>query len=407
MNPVPRIAILHQGCVPNYRQAFFNRLGAIRSRDYVVFHGEPEPGSGVVAAKPPFAFKNEFVRNRFVRVMGRRLVYQPVFWRVAFGGYDALVIGHEVKYFMNLALLYWFRLFGKPVLFWGFGTGQDFWDETRGPLGRAFTRVVNAAKRFLVRSASGYLAYTESGVANIERAGMARERIRVLNNTIDLDEEIAFHAKAQSLDRVSLRRGWNIAPDAVVFTFVGRLLAGKRVEDLIRAMKALRADGVNVETIVVGDGPERAALEGEADGASWCHFLGAVHDVDGISRIYRASDALAIPGYVGLAVNRGFAHGMPVITMESDLHSPEIDYVEAGANGLNLTPGDGFRAGLRLFAEDAALRDRLAQGALATRDKLDLGRMVAAFDDGVVSALSHTNGLRPLPSIIEEKSSRR
>jgi glycosyltransferase involved in cell wall biosynthesis len=407
MNAVPRIAILHQGCVPNYRQAFFNRLGGIRSRDYVVFHGEPEPGSGVVAAKPPFAFKNEFVRNRFVRVMGRRLVYQPVFWRVAFGGYDALVIGHEVKYFMNLALLFWFRLTGRPVLFWGFGTGQDFWDETRGPFGRAFTRIVNAAKRFLVRSASGYLAYTESGVANIERAGMARERIRVLNNTIDLDEEIAFHAKAQSLDRVSLRRGWNIAPDAVVFTFVGRLLAGKRVEDLIRAVKALRADGVNVETIIVGDGPERAALEGEADGAPWCHFLGAVHDVDGISRIYRASDALAIPGYVGLAVNRGFAHGMPVITMESDLHSPEIDYVEAGTNGLILAPGDGFRAGLRLFAEDTALRDRLAQGALATRDKLDLGRMVAAFDDGVFSALAHANGPRPLPSVVEEKSSHR
>jgi glycosyltransferase involved in cell wall biosynthesis len=391
MNPVPRIAILHQGCVPNYRQAFFDRLAAIRSRHYVVFYGEPEPGSGVVAAKPPFAFESEFVRNRFLRLLGRRLVYQPVFRRVAFGGYDVLVIGHEVKYFMNLALLFWFRLAGKPVLFWGFGSGQDFWDEKRGPLGRAFTRIVNAAKRFLVRSASGYLAYTESGVANIVRAGMKRERIRVLNNTIDLDEEIAFHGKAQRLDRDSLRRGWGIATDSVVFTFVGRLLAGKRVEDLIRAVKALRADGVNAETIIVGEGPERAALESAAFGSPWCHFLGAVHDVDGISRIYRASDALVIPGYVGLAVNRGFAHGMPVITMASDLHSPEIDYVEAGANGLILAPGDHFGAGLRLFAEDAGLRERLAQGALATRDKLDLGRMVAAFDDGVAAALTRSD----------------
>jgi glycosyltransferase involved in cell wall biosynthesis len=385
MTAVPRIAILHQGCVPNYREAFFRRLGAIGDRDYVVFYGEPEPGSGVVAAKPPYAFKSAFVRNRFMRVAGRRLVCQPVFRRVAFGGYDALVIGHEVKYFMNLALLFWFRMLGKPVLFWGFGTGQDFWDEERGPLGRAFTRLVNAGKHFLVRSASGYLAYTESGVANIERAGMRRDRIRVLNNTIDLDDEIASHRQAQSLDRAALRHECGIAPDAVVFTFVGRLLAGKRVEDLIRAAKSLRDDGIDTEIIVVGDGPERAALEREAGDAAWCHFLGAVHDVERISRIYRASDALVIPGYVGLAVNRGFAHGMPVITVESALHSPEIDYVEDGVNGLILPGADGgLRAGLREFTADAALRER----------------MVAAFDDGVAAALARAGdvSLRARPA---------
>ncbi|HEY5209235.1 MAG TPA: glycosyltransferase family 4 protein [Stellaceae bacterium] len=392
MTTVPRIAILHQGCVPNYREAFFRRLGTTRDRDYVVFYGEPEPGSGVVAAPLPYAFKSQFVRNRFIRLLGRRLVYQPVFWRIAFGGYDALVIGHEVKYFMNLVLLYWFRLLGKPVLFWGFGTGQDFLDGGRGRAGRMFTRAVNAAKRMLVRSVSGYLAYTDSGVVNIVRAGMPRDRIRVLNNTIDLDEEIAFHAEAQKLDRAVLRRELRIAPDAIVLTFVGRLLAGKRVEDLIRAVSALRDEGIGAEAVIVGDGPERAALEATADGAPWCHFLGAVHDVAGIGRIYRASDALVIPGYVGLAVNRGFAHGMPLITIQSDLHSPEIDYVEADRNGLILAPDDGLRAGLGRFARDAGLRDRLAQGALATRDRLDLGCMVAAFDDGVAAALNRSAG---------------
>lgn len=393
MSDAKRIAILHQGCVPNYREPFFRRLGAIRNREYVVFYGEPEPGSGLVAAPPPYQFKSEFVRNRFVHIAGRRLVYQPVFWRIATGGYDALVIGHEIKYFMNLALLFWFRLLGKPVLFWGFGSGQDFWDEERGEVGRAMTRLINFGKRLLVRSASGYLAYTQSGVATVERAGMKADRIRVLNNTIDLDDEVAAHAKAQSLDRAALRQDWNIAPDAVVFTFVGRLLAGKRVEDLIRAVATLRDDGIAAEAIIVGDGPERANLEDAADGAPWCHFLGAVHDVDGISRIYRASDALVIPGYVGLAVNRGFAHGMPVITIESDLHSPEIDYVQTGTNGLVLLE-HRFTEGLRMFAEDAELRARLAHGALITRDKLDLGRMVASFDDGVAAALQRSGKLR-------------
>jgi glycosyltransferase involved in cell wall biosynthesis len=388
MAAAPRIAILHQGCVPNYREPFFRRIGAIAARDYVVFYGDPEPGSGVVAAKPPYVFASEFVRNRFFRVFGRRLVYQPVFLRIAFGGYDALVVGHELKYVANLALLLWFRMLGKPVLFWGFGTGQDFWDENRGPFGKAFTRLVNAAKNALLRLASGYLAYTESGAVAAACAGLPQDRIAVLNNTIDLGAEIAGHDRAQRLDRAELRRGFGIAPDAVVFTFVGRLLTGKRVEELIRAVRALRGEGANIETVIVGDGPERKALEAEAKGEGGCHFLGAVHDVGGIARIYRASDALVIPGYVGLAVNRGLAHGMPVITIASKLHSPEIDYVVNGRNGLVLPPGGGLRDGLRRFAADPDLRARLSAAALASRDQLDLGRMVDAFDSAVAASLT-------------------
>jgi glycosyltransferase involved in cell wall biosynthesis len=386
MKAAPRIAILHQGCIPNYRDAFFRRLAADGARRYVVFHGDPEPGSGVVAAKPPFDFDNVAIRNRFFRILGRRLVYQPVFRKIAFGGFDALVVGHEVKYFMNLALLLWFKLAGKPVLFWGFGGGQDFWDERRGPIGRAVTALVNAGKRTLLRLAAGYLVYTESGVAPLCRAGMPRARVSVLNNTIELDDEIANHEVVRALDRAALRRDFRIAPNAVVLTFVGRLLAEKKVEVLIEAGRKLRAAGDDIEIVIVGDGPERRSLEAAAGGAAWCHFLGAVHDAPRIARVFRVSDALVIPGYVGLAVNRAFAHGLPVITMTSRWHSPEIDYVEDGVNGQILPPS-GFVAGLGHFAGDAELRARLAEGALLTRGKLDLGRMTRAFDDGVAAAL--------------------
>ena len=131
-----RVAILHQGCVPIYRRAFYERLATIGQRDYVVFHGEPEPGTDVVAATPPFTFEHIEVRNRFWRVAGRTLVYQPVFAKIARGGFDALVIGHEVKYLANLALALLFRALGKPVLLWGFGRNVDTLKEFRSPMGR-------------------------------------------------------------------------------------------------------------------------------------------------------------------------------------------------------------------------------------------------------------------------------
>ena len=151
MSTIPqRVAILHQGCVPTYRRAFYERLGAIAERNYVVFHGQAEPGSGLTAAPPPFGFAHVSVRNRFWRLAGRSLVYQPVFLRIAGGGFDALVIGHEVKYAANIALALLFRARGKPVLLWGFGRNLDIQKNRRSRLGRWLGHGVRRAQGFML-----------------------------------------------------------------------------------------------------------------------------------------------------------------------------------------------------------------------------------------------------------------
>lgn len=385
------IAILHQGCVPTYRQAFYERLAAIPGRRYIVFHGEPEPGTGIAAATPPFGFEQVKVRNRFWRILGRTLVYQPVFSAIARSNFDALVIGHEVKYPANIALALLFRALAKPVLLWGFGRNLDIQREFRSPLGRGFGRLVNYAQTLMVRIATDFMAYTKRGAADARRAGMPEDRITVLNNTIDISGEIAAHTRAQSLDRVELRRGLGLSAEAIVFLFVGRLNAPKGVDLLIEAARGLRQrHEVPIEAIIVGSGPEEARLKAMAGGADWCHFLGPIYDSDVLSRVFRASDAVVIPGYVGLAVNHAFAHGLPVITCRSDLHSPEIEYIEDSVNGLILPSLQDLEPGLLRFASSSELRRSLAAHALASRDKLDLQRMVEAFDNGVRRALDRS-----------------
>jgi glycosyltransferase involved in cell wall biosynthesis len=385
-----RIAVLHQGCVPTYRRAFFDRLGQIAEREYVVFHGAAEPGSGVVAAAPPFAFSNVRVANRFWRVLGRTLVYQPVLRRIAGGEFDALVIGHEVKYLANLLLLLHFRLKGKPVLLWGFGRNPDIEAMSRSWLGARFGWFVGLAQRRMMSLATDFMAYTESGATHAAAAGMRRERIAVLNNTMDISAEIEAHGRAQGLDRAELRRAFGLSAEAVVLLYVGRLIAPKLVDRLIEAARAVRRSGLPVEVVIVGSGPEEKRLAALADGARWCRFLGPIHSTEPLSRVFRASDALVIPGYVGLAVNHAFAHGLPVITCHSPTHSPEIDYVRPGDNGLVVPSLDGLAEGIRHFAESAELRARMSAGALQTREKLDLQRMVEAFDSSVARALARS-----------------
>jgi glycosyltransferase involved in cell wall biosynthesis len=322
-------------------------------------------------------------------VFGRSLVYQPVFLRIISGRFDGLVIGHEVKYIVNIALLLIFRLWRKPVLFWGFGPTYDRLGDRRGRLGRALSRWVGSVKRSLIAGASGFLAYTDSGAEYVADSGMLRARIAVVYNTIDIAGEYAAYDRAQSLDRTALRHGFGLSADAIVFLFIGRLTPLKRVHWLIGAVETLLAEmKQRIEVLIVGGGPEEASLREVAGNMAWCRFLGPVDAPDRLGEIFRVSEAVVIPGYVGLAVNHAFAHGVPLITCRSDMHSPEIDYVRDNYNGLILDGKEGLREGLRQFVLSAEMRGRLALGALETRASLDIARMVENFDTAVVRALA-------------------
>jgi len=382
-----RVAILHQGCVPTYRKPFFERLARRSQREYVVFHGNPDPTASVVPAPGPYAFPNRHVSNHFFRVFGRSLAFQSVILPVLFGDYDALVVGHEIKYVSNLILGVLFKLLGRPVILWGHGGTRNLEGADGNRRQTALTRLVEKLKARMILGATGYMAYSSSGADYVERVGMPRNRITVLLNTIDMSDEIAAHERWQQRDREEIRARLGIAPGAIVFIFIGRLIPLKRVGLLAQTIRSLRAEGLPVEALVVGSGPDDAELEREFGGESWCHRLGAVFERERIAELMRAADAVAIPDYVGLAINHAFAHGLPVITMKSKIHGPEIEYLKDQVNGMIPEGEDGFREALKQFATSAELRRRLSGGALRSRDQFDLVNMVKAFDRAISTAL--------------------
>jgi glycosyltransferase involved in cell wall biosynthesis len=389
-----RVAILHQGCVPIYRKPFFELLARTRAgngREYVVFHGDPDPASGVTPAPPPYDFPNRRVTNVFFRVLGRTFAAQSALFPIVFGHYDALVVGHEIKYVTSLLLILYFRLRRRPIILWGHGNARDL-EGTRSWTQQRLSQMVDGIKTRMIRWATGYMAYSASGTAYLAELGMPRDAITVLLNTIDMSDEIAAHAQWQQRERAEVRRHLGLAPDSIVLTFLGRLLPLKRAELLPTLARKLRAAGLPVEVMIVGGGADAEKLTAEFGREKWFHMPGAVFERDRLAEIMRASDALVIPDYVGLAINHGFAHGLPTITMRSPIHGPEIEYLHSGTNGLILEGEEGLLAGLGEFAGSPELRARLAAGALASRAQLTLDHMVEAFDGAVSRAFARRRG---------------
>ncbi|MFZ5963192.1 glycosyltransferase [Thalassococcus sp. BH17M4-6] len=133
--------------------------------------------------------------------------------------------------------------------------------------------------------------------------------------------------------------------------FVGRLAAVKGVPLLLEAMRDLP----EAELTVIGDGPDRAALERQAQGLN-VRFLG-YQSQDAVAAALRDTDIFVLPSFaegVPVVLMEAMAAGVPVVTTRI-AGVPEL--VEDGASGRLVPPGDGA-------ALTAALRDLLADPAL-------------------------------------------
>jgi glycosyltransferase involved in cell wall biosynthesis len=189
-------------------------------------------------------------------------------------------------------------------------------------------------------------------------SGAARERITVIPNGVDLE---SFGADGGHEIRERLGLGTDI-----VVGFVGSLKPWHGVARLVQAMRNLPVD---FRLLVVGEGPERQALEllSQKIGLGVrARFTGGVPHAQVPSFLAAMDMGVApfelVPGFYfsPLKVVEYMAAGLPVVaTRQGDL----MELVADG--GLLVEPGDveGLRAALQSLGEDAGLRLRLGTRA--------------------------------------------
>jgi len=152
-------------------------------------------------------------------------------------------------------------------------------------------------------------------------------------------------------------------------TCVGRLVPEKGQALLIEAVARMKDAGHDVSLMLVGDGPDRAALESEATRRGLrgeVSFLGALSPPQ-VAQTLRETDVFCLPSFaegVPIVLMEAMAMQLPVITSRV-MGIPEL--VEDGVSGRLIRPGssEDLVEALAELLSDPELRRRLGQAARA------------------------------------------
>jgi glycosyltransferase involved in cell wall biosynthesis len=169
---------------------------------------------------------------------------------------------------------------------------------------------------------------------------------------------------------VGYRAGFGVGPDDLLVTYIGRIAREKNLGLLLEAWDLLAADRGSAQLVLVGRGPlEDEIRRREIPGV---HVTGLLHD-QALSAAYASADVFAFPSATetfGNSLLEAMGSGLPSLVAAS---GGVLEFAEHGKNAWLVEPDSApaIADALRRLLADAALRRRLADGALVTARERD------------------------------------
>ncbi len=231
------------------------------------------------------------------------------------------------------------------------------------------------------RSINRFIAVSTELKEEMLRFGISAGKIALIPNGVDAARFAPLPDGRRPAEKAAL--GWG---SGTVVAAAGRLVARKRFDAVLRSFRRVREKRPDVRLAILGDGPERGALErlsadlGIAGAVVW---HGEVADPErhlaAADVFLHAASAEGLPN----AVIEAVACGLPVVAPRI---GGIVDLFPAGESGGFLhDPDDEAGAAARLEEVLALSSARREDAARAARE-----RVLAAWSIGIVAARVHS-----------------
>lgn len=197
----------------------------------------------------------------------------------------------------------------------------------------------------------------------LEHYGVAKEKIVIAQMTVDITALQENIGRITQESRLNFRQTYHANANDVVFLYVGRLLALKRVIELMEVFKNLNHP--RAKLWIVGAGVLEDEIAEIARELPNVHYFGREQG-SRLIEIYHAADVFVLPSFGeawGLVINEAMAAGKAVIITEDT--GCVDDLIVHGETGLLTPPKDdkALASAMEYLASDDEAREKLAKQA--------------------------------------------
>jgi glycosyltransferase involved in cell wall biosynthesis len=244
----------------------------------------------------------------------------------------------------------------------------------RGTLEMLFYRPLFLASHMLVYVCDNQRAYWRG------KALRARSDT-VVRNGIDIDH---FTDRTTPQQKAAVRREHGFAKDDYLIGLCAAMRSEKAHADLLQALLRLRAAGVPAKCLLIGDGPERVAIEQQAEALGLSSHVAITGFLSDVRPAVAACDVMAIVSHhvetFSIAALEAMALGKPMV-MSRIGGAPE--QVSDGDNGYLFRRGDiaALTDALRKLSDPQTRQRMGARGRFLTAQRFSVDLMVDAYAD--------------------------
>jgi len=211
---------------------------------------------------------------------------------------------------------------------------------------------------------------TDGMRSELEELGM--KNLRVVARGVDTE---LFSPRRRSSQ---LRGSWGAGSHDLVALYVGRIAPEKNLPVVLRAVEAMHQVNPKLRLVLVGDGPDRAALQARCP----AHVFAGMRTGEDLAAYFASGDIFLFPSTTetyGNVTMEAMASGLAVVAYD---YAAAAKHIRHGSSGLLARFDDAeefahLAAGL---AGDPGRVKRLGVNARSVTEKLDWSWIVSEFE---------------------------
>lgn len=194
-------------------------------------------------------------------------------------------------------------------------------------------RIYNALDRWLLRYPDRIVAVSQAMKRNLESCGLQSDKTRVVPNAI-------VPLKVPDDSRERIRKTYGVKENISLIGVIGRLSPEKGQMDFLKALLHVRNEISDVRALIIGDGPDRQALEWFTLEQNLSHLVMFTGYQSNIAEMYAALDLIVMPSR---------SEGMPNVALEALACSKPLIATAVGGVPEVIQPD---RTGILVMPED-------------------------------------------------------